>query len=96
MSSKTFQLDIITPNGSYTIGKVDYLRAPSLDGLFGVMANHIPSIIAIGIDVRKTIENANPIGPKASVSWVEKFIPGIIEINIDPNKPSITAMAPNV
>ena len=50
----------------------------------------------MGIDVRKTIENANPIGPKASVSWVEKFIPGIIEINIDPNKPSITAMAPNV
>ena len=29
------------------IGQVDYLRAPSIDGLFGVMAKHIPSIIAI-------------------------------------------------
>ncbi len=47
MANKTFQLDIITPNGSRMIGQVDYLRAPSIDGLFGVMANHIPSIIAI-------------------------------------------------
>ena len=29
--------------------QVEYLRAPSIDGLFGVLANHIPSIIAIGI-----------------------------------------------
>ena len=57
MSSKTFQLDIITPNGSYAIGKVDYLRAPSLDGLFGVLANHIPSIVAIGIgEIKITID----------------------------------------
>ena len=55
MSSKTFQLDIITPNGSYAIGKVDYLRAPSLDGLFGVLANHIPSIVAIGIGEIKQV-----------------------------------------
>ena len=55
MSSKTFQLDIITPNGSYAIGKVDYLRAPSLDGLFGVLANHIPSIIAVGVGEIKII-----------------------------------------
>ncbi len=47
MANKTFQLDIITPNGSRMIGQIDYLRAPSIDGLFGVMANHIPSIIAI-------------------------------------------------
>ena len=57
MSNKTFQLDIITPNGSYAIGKVDYLRAPSLDGLFGVLANHIPSIVAIGIgEIKITID----------------------------------------
>ena len=46
--NKKFHLDIITPNGTFSIGKVDYLRAPSIDGLFGVLANHIPSIIAIG------------------------------------------------
>ena len=57
MSSKTFQLDIITPNGSYAVGKVDYLRAPSIDGLFGVLANHIPSIVAIGIgEIKITID----------------------------------------
>tara|TARA_Y100000741_G_C18239589_1_gene553075 strand:- start:255 stop:659 length:405 start_codon:yes stop_codon:yes gene_type:complete len=47
MNNKKFQLDIITPNGSRILGAVDYLRAPSLDGLFGVMAKHIPAIIAI-------------------------------------------------
>jgi len=47
MNNKKFQLDIITPNGSRMIGQIDYLRAPSIDGLFGVMAKHIPAIIAI-------------------------------------------------
>ena len=47
MNNKKFQLDIITPNGSRMLGSVDYLRAPSIDGVFGVMARHIPSIIAI-------------------------------------------------
>ena len=57
MENKTFQLDIITPNGSRMIGQVDYLRAPSIDGLFGVMANHIPSIIAIGVgEIKITID----------------------------------------
>ena len=41
MNNKKFQLDIITPNGSRMLGSVDYLRAPSIDGLFGVMAKHI-------------------------------------------------------
>ena len=47
MNNRKFQLDIITPNGSRMLGSVDYLRAPSIDGLFGVMAKHIPAIIAI-------------------------------------------------
>ena len=46
---KIFHLDIITPNGTFSMEQVEYLRAPSIDGLFGVLANHIPSIIAIGI-----------------------------------------------
>ena len=45
---KNFHLDIITPNGTFSMEQVEYLRAPSIDGLFGVLANHIPSIIAIG------------------------------------------------
>ena len=54
---KKFHLDIITPNGTFSIGKVQYLRAPSIDGLFGVLANHIPSIIAVGVgEIKITID----------------------------------------
>ena len=57
MNNKTFQLDIITPTGSQSMGQIEYLRAPSTDGLFGVLANHIPSIIAIGIgEIKITID----------------------------------------
>ena len=50
---KNFHLDIVTPNGNFSLGKIDYLRAPSTDGLFGVLARHIPSIIAIDIGIIK-------------------------------------------
>ena len=45
---QTFHLEIITPTKVLDKGQVEYLRAPSVDGLFGVLANHISSIIAIG------------------------------------------------
>ena len=54
---KKFQLDIITPNGNFSLEKVDYLRAPSTDGLFGVLARHIPSIIAIDTGIIKITVN---------------------------------------
>ena len=47
--ANTFQLDIITPETVYNEGQVSYLRAPSLDGLFGVQSKHAPTIIAISI-----------------------------------------------
>ena len=47
--SKTFQLEIITPEKVYDEGQVSYLRAPSFDGLFGVHSRHAPAIIAISI-----------------------------------------------
>ena len=50
---KKFHLDIITPNGNFSLGKIDYLRAPSTDGLFGVLARHIPAIIAIDTGIIK-------------------------------------------
>ena len=54
---KKFHLDIVTPNGNFSLGKIDYLRAPSTDGLFGVLAKHIPAIIAIDIGIIKIIIN---------------------------------------
>ena len=47
--SKTFQLEIITPEKVNDEGQVSYLRAPSLDGLFGVQSRHAPAIIAMSI-----------------------------------------------
>ena len=54
---KIFHLDIITPNGNFSLEKVNYLRAPSTDGLFGILARHIPSIIAIDTGIIKITVN---------------------------------------
>ena len=44
----TFQIDVITPVENINIGTSEYLRAPNLEGLFGVKARHASSIISIG------------------------------------------------
>jgi len=44
----SFQIDIITPVENINIGISEYLRAPNLEGLFGVQARHVSSIISIG------------------------------------------------
>ena len=46
--ANSFQIDIITPVENINIGVSEYLRAPNLDGLFGVKARHASSIISIG------------------------------------------------
>ena len=55
--NKTFQLDIITPTSTFNEGQVEYLRAPSIDGLFGVQANHVSSIITIDVGEVKVVKN---------------------------------------
>ena len=55
--SKTFQLDIITPTEVICEEGVEYLRAPSTDGLFGVQASHAPATIALGIGEIKVTKN---------------------------------------
>ena len=41
----TFHLEIITPTKILDKGQVEYLRAPSTDGLFGVLHGHTKSMI---------------------------------------------------
>ena len=41
------QLEIITPTKVFDEGQVEYVRAPSLDGLFGVQSKQAPAIIAM-------------------------------------------------
>ena len=47
--AKTFQLDIITPTNIITEGQIQYLRAPSTEGLFGIMGGH--SVATILMDI---------------------------------------------
>ena len=55
--SKTFELDIITPINTSSFMDVEYLRAPSIEGLFGVLPGHISSIIALDIGEIKIVKN---------------------------------------
>ena len=47
--SAQFHLEIITPTQVFDQGQVDYVRAPGVDGSFGVMAGHTASIMALAI-----------------------------------------------
>lgn len=43
------QLEIVTPDRKVLSQPVDYVGAPGIEGEFGVMANHIPFLSALGI-----------------------------------------------
>ena len=47
--AKTFQLDIITPTHVISEGQVEYLRAPSTEGFFGIMGGHAVATILMDI-----------------------------------------------
>ena len=47
--SKTFHLDIVTPTNVISEGQVEYLRAPSTEGLFGIMGGHAVATILMDI-----------------------------------------------
>ena len=47
--SKTFQLDIVTPTNVISEGQVEYLRAPSTEGFFGIMGGHAVATILMDI-----------------------------------------------
>ena len=47
--AKTFQLDIITPTNVISESQVEYLRAPSADGFFGIMGGHAVATILMDI-----------------------------------------------
>ena len=55
--SKTFELDIVTPINTINLTEVKYLRAPSIEGLFGILPGHISSIIALDIGEIKITQN---------------------------------------
>ena len=53
----TFRLEIVTPDGMVFEGDVQHVRAPGVEGSFGVLPNHTPFItpLAVGkIEVRNS------------------------------------------
>ena len=59
--SKKFELNIITPTDTLNYSDVEYLRAPSIDGMFGVLSGHISSIIALDVGEVKIVNNNKSI-----------------------------------
>ena len=55
--ANTFQLEIITPTQIFTERQVNYVRAESPDGQFGIMAKHTPATIALGIGEIKVVKD---------------------------------------
>ena len=47
--AKTIELEIVTPDRKVLSEEVDYVGAPGALGEFGIMANHIPFLSALGI-----------------------------------------------
>ena len=46
---KIFQLQIVTPKGTVFSGPVIHVNAPGRHGRFGVLVDHIPAIIQLGV-----------------------------------------------
>ncbi|MCF7807915.1 MAG: ATP synthase F1 subunit epsilon [Candidatus Marinimicrobia bacterium] len=53
-----FHLEIITPTKVIDEGLVDYVRAPGVDGSFGVLARHTNAIMAIAIGEIKVVKGS--------------------------------------
>jgi F-type H+-transporting ATPase subunit epsilon len=52
--SQTFQLDIVTPQGAVFSEQIEHLRAPGIEGSFGVLPHHTPfmtSLVVGEIDI---------------------------------------------
>ncbi len=55
---ESFQLEIVTPTMVIDCGSVDYLRAPSDDGLFGVLSGHTRAMISLTVGEIKVLAGA--------------------------------------
>ncbi len=58
--ARSFQLEIVTPTRVLDLGPVNYLRAPSLDGLFGIMARHTRAMITLDVGEIKVVVGSQP------------------------------------
>ena len=68
---KTFELEIVTPINTLNFSDIKYLRAPSVEGLFGVLAGHISSIIALEIGEVKILKEKDTFCFSTSGGFVD-------------------------
>jgi len=54
--NKTFEIDIVTPTKTIKEENIEYFRAPSKDGLFGVKYGHADATIALDIGEIKIVK----------------------------------------
>jgi len=47
MAAENLTVEIVTPTSVHESHNVSYVRAPGIDGLFGVMTGHVPAMIAL-------------------------------------------------
>ena len=69
----SFQLSIITPEGTIFNGQIESLRAPGTLGGFGVLSGHVPMITTLKEGLLKLKQSAQ-----------DKYFtigPGVLEIN---------------
>ena len=45
----TLAVEVVTPTSTYTVEAVTYVRAPGVDGHFGVLPRHCPAIMALAV-----------------------------------------------
>ena len=68
---KTFELEIVTPINTLYFSDIKYLRAPSVEGLFGVLPGHISSIIALKIGEVKILREKDILRFSTSGGFVD-------------------------
>ncbi len=66
-----FHLEIITPTQVFDEGEVDYVRAPGVDGAFGVMAGHTASIMALDVGEVKVVKGNTETSYAATRGFAE-------------------------
>ena len=66
---QSFQLEIVTPTQVIDCGPVNYLRAPSLDGLFGIMARHTRAMISLEVGEIKVVPRRGPDGKEGKPQY---------------------------
>ncbi|MFQ6675831.1 MAG: ATP synthase F1 subunit epsilon [Fidelibacterota bacterium] len=67
----TFHLYIVTPTRELDMGEITYLRAPGLDGLFGIMAEHTHALFAVDVGEVKVVRDSENIYFATSGGYLE-------------------------